>query len=135
MKLVITLIVIVCCLGSCQSQNCIKYADGNGNQYIITNDSLEYIPVTPEMSSSGVYSGGSYQKCTITKDDYLVIEKEINRIVNNPTIHISTRMMGTGMISIFQNEKLEKEVFVSGGDELTELEKNLKLFLNKNVKK
>jgi len=122
-------------MGNIKSQIYVKYADGNGNRYVITNDSIEYIPVTPEMSSSGIYSGGSPKKCSITKDDFSVIEKDINRIVNNPDIHISTRMKGTGMFSIYRNENIEKEIFVDSSDELTDFEENLKYFLNGNVNK
>ncbi len=40
----------------------IDYGDGNGNQYIIEQDSIEYIPVKPKFSSSGIYDGGDHVK-------------------------------------------------------------------------
>ena len=38
-----------------------QYADGSGNRYRLHQDSLKYIPVKPEMSSSGIYDGGDPQ--------------------------------------------------------------------------
>ena len=34
-----------------------KYLDGNGNKYIISKNFIEYIPVKPTFSSSGVIMG------------------------------------------------------------------------------
>lgn len=35
-----------------------QYIDGNGNLWRITKDSVQYVPIKPENSSSGFYSGG-----------------------------------------------------------------------------
>jgi hypothetical protein len=35
-----------------------QYADGAANLYLLRADSLEYRPVTPAESSTGIYSGG-----------------------------------------------------------------------------
>ena len=40
----------------------IDYGDGNGNQYFIEQESIEYKPVKPKFSSSGIYDGGDYLK-------------------------------------------------------------------------
>ena len=40
----------------------IDYGDGNGNQYIIEQESIEYNPVKPKFSSSGIYDGGDHVK-------------------------------------------------------------------------
>jgi len=48
----------------------INYVDGNGNQYIIEQDGIEYNPVKPKFSSSGVYDGGNHVKKKITQHQY-----------------------------------------------------------------
>ena len=48
----------------------INFGDGNGNQYIIERDSIEYIPIKPEYSSSGVYNGGEHAKKTINQNHF-----------------------------------------------------------------
>lgn len=40
----------------------INYGDRNGNQYIIEQNSIEYNPVKPKFSSSGIYDGGDHMK-------------------------------------------------------------------------
>ncbi|MFW9877172.1 MAG: hypothetical protein ACFFG0_29125 [Candidatus Thorarchaeota archaeon] len=48
----------------------LRYLDGNGNEYIINEKSkiiIEYIPVKPIFSSSGLYNGGDYVKKEINK--------------------------------------------------------------------
>ncbi|KKL89333.1 hypothetical protein LCGC14_1915730, partial [marine sediment metagenome] len=48
-----------------------RYLDGSGNQYYIQDDmrkTIEYMPVKPLSSSSGIYDGGKYVKTEITID-------------------------------------------------------------------
>ena len=40
----------------------IDYGDGNGNQYVIDQDSIEFKPIKPKFSSSGIYDGGEHVK-------------------------------------------------------------------------
>ncbi len=51
----------------------INYGDGNGNQYIIEQDTIEYNPIKPKFSSSGVYDGGDHIKKKITQQQYTKI--------------------------------------------------------------
>jgi hypothetical protein len=46
------------------------YADGNANRYEISAHELKYIPVWPEESSTGMYSGGEPAQVTISKRQY-----------------------------------------------------------------
>lgn len=84
-----------------------SYADGSGNVYIIQSDgvaTLEYKPVQPEFSSSGIYSGGEYVKKKISKSQYKKILSVIHKAVENKKIHIKERIKTSGMITIQDNQ-------------------------------
>ena len=57
------------------------FFDGSRNKYVITENSLEYIPIKPEESSSGTYSGGEYVKKNLTEDEYKSIDKLLNKAI------------------------------------------------------
>src|SRR6186713_2728744 len=57
-------------LTACMSSISYQYADGSANVYIIKPDSLEYIPVKPEESSTGFYSGGDPKKIALKPEEF-----------------------------------------------------------------
>ena len=65
-----------------------NYIDGNGNKYVIETTSIEYKPVKPVLSSSGLYDGGDYLKKTISKIQFDEIISVINEGVRNKEDHI-----------------------------------------------
>src|SRR3990172_8087771 len=76
------------------------YIDGNNNDYVITKDSINYIPITPEKSSSGIYSGGESKKIKITKEQFAKIEGMMKAIQKDKKSHADKREMGYGTIVI-----------------------------------
>ena len=102
------------------------YADGSANVYKITPDSLEYIPMTKERSSSGTYSGGDPYKKAITPAQYGKIKAAIEKIIAAKNIHIKDRIMTSGMIAIKEDKKKEKIIIFRSSPEKDELEKILK---------
>ncbi|MBN2444526.1 MAG: hypothetical protein JXJ04_24405 [Spirochaetales bacterium] len=102
-------------------------ADGNGNLYIITTTTVEYTPISPAMSSSGIYSGGEYKKPEITTTQYNQIKHKINSILANKSILINTRIKGSGLITITgANNKKETYLIKPAAPEFTDLEDSLK---------
>jgi len=86
-----------------------RYYDGNGNEYIINSTpkfTIEYNPVTPLESSSGIYDGGEYVKGEISEQLYNKTILIIGNIIKNREILINDRVKGSGMI-IFQDEDKE----------------------------
>jgi hypothetical protein len=61
-----------------------QYADGSANVYIIKADSLEYIPVTPEESATGMYSGGEPKKAVLTPEEFRNTFSDKNSIYLKP---------------------------------------------------
>ncbi len=76
--------------------------DGSRNKYIITENSLEYIPITPAKSSSGVYSGGEYVKKSLTADEYKSIVALLAKATANQEIQTDVRAKGNPIIEFNQ---------------------------------
>jgi hypothetical protein len=99
-----------------------EYGDGNGNAYIITTDSIEYVPVKKENSSTGNYSGGEPVKKKITESDYQQVQSYVHEIFGNASIHIKDRMKGSGRISVVNNQEERQVVIIWQCDEKEQLE-------------
>ncbi len=97
MKCLLSLILAVL-FTSCMQKTKFGYADGNGNRYIITSGILQYIPVTPEESSSGTYSGGDPKVITLHEVQFQAIRKVLQDAIDDQSIHIDKRIMGSAVI-------------------------------------
>jgi hypothetical protein len=103
-----------------------RYSDSSANTWKISTDSVEYIPMTPEMSSSGMYSGGNPVKKQISKSDYNKVKSEINNIVMNMSIQIKDRTKLSGVITIIEDQKKDLTILIDKSPEKESLEKLLK---------
>ena len=98
------------------------YGDGNGNQFVIEQDSVEYNPVKPKFSSSGIYDGGDHVKKTITQQQYDKIASIFKKALANEASHIKNRVKMSGVI-MFQEGKVVKSCILSpNSEELNEIE-------------
>lgn len=75
-----------------------QYADGNANVYIPSADMLEYVPVKPQSSSSGFYSGGEPKKVKLTANEFQQLVTLIETALKNTDAHIQERIKGSGAI-------------------------------------
>ena len=104
----------------------IKYNDGNGNQYIITRESIEYNPVKPKFSSSGIYDGGENVIKQITLHLYNELKSLVKNAIMNKSGHVERRIKMSGAI-IFKEGNDEKTCILSPhSEELNEIEIFLK---------
>jgi hypothetical protein len=103
-----------------------RYSDSSANTWKISSDSVEYIPMTPEMSSSGMYSGGDPVKKQISKADYNKVKSEINNILMNMSIQIKDRTKLSGLIIIMEDGKKDVSLLIDISPEKENLEKMLK---------
>ncbi len=104
----------------------INYGDGNGNQYIIEQDSIEYNPVKPKNSSSGIYDGGDHMKKKITLHQYDEITSIFNKVMTNEANHIKNRVKMSGVITIQKGSAMKTCILRPDSKELNEIEKILK---------
>lgn len=99
-----------------------KYLDGNGNKYIIKNDVIEYMPVKPSFSSSGVYNGGNYSKKELSKTQYNQLTTILNVAIKNKKIHIKNRVKMSGMIVIQEDNKENAYILSPNSEEVQKIE-------------
>jgi len=124
--LIISLILIT----NCKTMNItsLEYADGSGNIYKLNKNSIEYLPVKPENSSSGFYSDGVATKKEITEQEFFNIEKIFQKTIENKEIQIENRIKTSGVITIEKSNKSET-IIISKSPEQTQIEKELKKLL------
>jgi hypothetical protein len=101
------------------------YFDGSNNQYIIQKDQIEYIPIKPEQSSTGIYSGGEPAQKALKPEDYQKLVAEFDKIFANQNIQIKDRIKTSGLLT--QGNK--KSVIFQNGSEKQQLEALLKQLL------
>ncbi len=104
----------------------INYSDGNGNQYIIEQNSIEYNPVKPKFSSSGIYDGGDHVKKKITQQQYNKIASTIKEAIANKASHIKNRVKLSGVITIQEANAVKSCILSPNSEELKKIEKILK---------
>lgn len=80
-------------------------ADGAANLYRFTRAAdggvaFDYVPVTPEQSSSGTYSGGPPRSEQLAGDDPRLVElwAVVQKLEADEARHVPDRAMGTGAI-------------------------------------
>lgn len=89
-----------------QGQNPVKeyasyqYFDINGNAYMIGPESLEYMPVTADKSSSGMYDGGEPVKKKISAEQYKSVSELMDKIASDKTGHVTKREKGSASFTI-----------------------------------
>jgi hypothetical protein len=125
--------VLLLCLihfmtGGCTDMNVIiyRYADGSGNTYIINKNTIEYVPVKPPFSSSGIYNGGEHIKKSITAGEYDSIAGLLNSALANTEVHIDNRPMGSGYIEIEKDKSITKVIIRPASEEQDAIEAMLK---------
>ncbi|HEY3406288.1 MAG TPA: hypothetical protein VGK59_23030 [Ohtaekwangia sp.] len=99
-----------------------EYADGSANRYVITATQLEYIPVKPEESSTGMYSGGEPKKVTITPQQFEAVQRALEQAINTPSIHIPDRMKTSGLIIRKEGDKTSQYILKPKSEAIAEIE-------------
>ena len=101
------------------------FFDGSGNKYIVTEDSLEYIPITPAQSSSLSYSGGQYLKRDLKADEFSSIVELAARAIKNKEIQTEEKAKGNPAI-VFQQKTFILKMNAELTNQLLNLLKKIK---------
>jgi hypothetical protein len=75
-----------------------EYADGSGNRYVLSNATLRYIPVKPEESSTGMYSGGEPFEISLSADQIRELQHVFDNAILAQQSHTQDRAKMTGLI-------------------------------------
>ena len=102
-----------------------NYYDGSGNGYKIRNSELKYEPMTPELSSTGTYSGGAPQLISLNNEHLAQLQSLFEVVLENCSTN-KNRIMGTGRL--FMNDKVCNIAMRNKAK--VEVEKYLKSLLN-----
>ncbi len=111
-----------------------EYIDGNGNKYLITNEGkkiIEYIPMKPHLSSSGVYDGGEYMKKELSNQEWDILILNLNQAVRNSESHIKNRIKKSGMVIIDDKNVKKSCILDPNSKKLLEIEKLLHSIFDK----
>ena len=102
-----------------------EYADGNGNLYVITRGNLSYVPVKPEESSSGTYSGGNPKTVSLTSEQFELIREALEKGIKSNNL-IRDRVKMSGAISIVNGKDKTQYILAPGSAEIQHIESLLK---------
>lgn len=116
-------------LTACMNSTSYQYADGSANVYVLTSDSLEYIPVKPEESSTGFYSGGDPKRIALTPEAFRNLRAMLETAKKKHEIHIPDRIKTSGMITTLSGAEKTNFILKPGCKEITEIETALKKLL------
>lgn len=82
------------------------FHDGSNNAFVVSVPapgavgSLEYRPVRPEESSSGVYSGGEPRAVPVPASAAIRLQDRIEQLARATGSHVGNRVMGSGAFSV-----------------------------------
>jgi len=108
-----------------------EYSDGSANRYIITKDSIQYIPVKPEESSTGFYSGGEPGREKINHEQFNDVQKLFEAAMNKSEIQMDGRMKTSGLIVKIMPEETKRVILKPGVPEIAAIESALKDLLKR----
>jgi hypothetical protein len=113
----------------------LSYADGAANQYRFSQGAdgapvaFEYIPVTPEQSSTGHYSGGDPVSTRLPADDPRIAElwRRVDALGADPALLVEDRNKGTGAFHMTTSAR-ERRFIVEMGAALAEFDAFVRKF-------
>ena len=110
----------------------IQYSDGNNNEYRVQKNkniySIEYLPVKPENSSSGDYSGGEEKKNSVSEKEFESLTEIILKLIKSENF-AERRSMGTGLLIIKSKNSKKSYIFEYNSSEQEIIENKLKELL------
>lgn len=124
-----SILLILLTTACMDNQTYYHYADGSANVYVLTSDSLEYIPVRPEESSTGFYSGGVPKKVALTPRQFRYVRAMFESAKARHDIHLPDRIKTSGVITTFSGTEKNSIILKPGSEQLVEIEKQLKKLL------
>jgi len=96
----------------------ITYADGSANVYQVTADGdvvrFAYRPVTPERSSTGMYSGGEPRSGLLEAPQVAALWRQVRELEANTPLHVADRGKGTGAFQLTEATHAGAFIIVRG---------------------
>ena len=95
------------------------YVDGNNNAWHIGESQIKYQPITPALSGSGTYSGGSPFTARLQPEQFAQLQSLLQKALNDRSTHKVNREKGDSAITerkcdrlvyLARNSKWQKEI-------------------------
>ncbi len=106
-----------------------EYADGSANVYRITDSTLNFIPVKPAESSSGIFSGGVPKTVQLKPSEFNQIRTVLEQGISNKGIHITNRVKMSGAITAINGKESRQYILKPNSMELRTIEELLNQIL------
>lgn len=84
------------------------YADGSANRYEISASELRYIPVKPEESSTGMYSGGEPARIALSEEQYKRLKNLFEAALAKTDQQIPDRIKTSGLVVVGEKQVILK---------------------------
>lgn len=124
-----------CCLLFILTLSCMSpqpnliYADGSANRYEISSTELKYIPVRPEESSTGMYSGGEPAQASLTQQQYNQLKDLFESALAQTDQHLQERMKTSGLVVVVNGNNQKQVILKSNAPVKLAIEAELKRIL------
>ena len=102
------------------------YADGSANRYEISASELRYIPVKPEESSTGIYSGGEPVQVVLSTLQYNQLKNLFESALNHTNQHLQDRAKTSGLVVIVNGEHRREAILKPDAPAKAAIEAELK---------
>lgn len=104
----------------------LTYADGSANRYEISARELRYIPVKPETSSTGIYSGGEPTVVTLNEEQYMRLKNLFEAAIKQTDQQISDRIKTSGLVVVVNNNDKQEAILKPNAPAKLAIEAELK---------
>jgi hypothetical protein len=106
-----------------------QFFDGSGNRYTISPTELNFDPVQPTESSSGVYSGGKPAIIPLKSAQFLTLSDLLEKGIHQTTSHLNDRIKRSGVITKTSQSTSVSVILSPDSPELRVVEDALRAFL------
>lgn len=75
-------------------------SEGSGNRYILEGNVLMYLPVSKEISSSGMYSGGTKKEIVLSENERILLIRNFRKTMRKTSLVICEKNRSIGSIAV-----------------------------------
>jgi hypothetical protein len=83
-----------------ENQFSFYFEDGSGNAFKLSGDTLSFIPVAKEMSSSGMYSGGTKKSVVLSENNRIMVIRNFRRTIHSSPLSPCKGIREKGKIAV-----------------------------------
>jgi len=107
------------------------YADGSANRYEISIDELKFIPVKPEESSTGMYSGGEPAQVALSKEQYNHLKNLFETALAQTDQQIPDRIKTSGLVVVINGSDKQEVILKPNAPAKLAIEAELKKMIER----